>query len=127
MSVYENLDGRQFADETVPPDALHLYGFTKGLGEQVCLNAVRNWNMHINALRLCFPTADEEFDQVDPRRRQLATAASDVARAIDAALRFQAFMISGDYQQKMLNMSKASLLLNWQPRHKWADLSAESK
>ena len=60
MSVYENLDGRQFADETVPPDTLHLYGFTKGLGEQVCLNAVRNWNMHINALRLCFPTADEE-------------------------------------------------------------------
>ena len=87
--------------------------------------------MHVNALRLRVPTANEEVDQVDPRRRQLATAASDVARAIDAALRFQgrfqAFMISGDYQQKMLNMSKANLLLNWQPRHKWADLSAESK
>ena len=119
MSVYRDLSGRHFADETVAPDAVDLYGFTKGLGESVCLNAARNWDMHINALRLCFPTPDESFDQVIDKERLLATAASDVARAISAALsfqgRFQSFMISGDFQQTMLNMSKAELLLGWKP------------
>ena len=120
MSVYADLSGRKFADETVPPDAKHLYGFTKSLGEQVCLNAVRNWGMHINILRLCFPTSDEQMRDVEPDKRVLATAASDVARAISAALSFrgrcQTFMISGDFQGTMLNMSKAKLLLGWEPQ-----------
>ena len=120
MSVYADLSGRNFADETAPPDAKHLYGFTKSLGEQVCLNAVRNWGMHINILRLCFPTPDEQMRDVEPDKRVLATAASDVARAISAALSFrgrgQTFMISGDFQGTMLNMSKAKLLLGWEPQ-----------
>ena len=123
MSVYADLDGRKFADETVPPDARHLYGFTKYLGEQVCRNAAQNWNMHINALRLCFPTPDADFAQVEAGKRPLATAASDVARAISAALRcrgrFQTFMISGDFAQTVLNMSKAKLLLGWQPQARY--------
>ncbi len=122
MSVYQDLEGRKFADETVPPDAWHLYGFTKSLGEQVCLNAVRNWNMHVNVLRLCFPTPDELFHEVEEDKRTLATAASDVAQAISAALqfsgRFQTFMISGDFKQSMLNMSKAKSLLGWQPKRR---------
>lgn len=122
MSVYSDLDGRYFPDETVPVDANDLYGFTKRLGEEVCLNAVRNWDMHINALRLCFPTPDDELDQVEPDKQLIATAASDVASAISAALqyqaRFQTFMISGDYENKQLNMSKAKLLLNWEPKSK---------
>ena len=120
MSVYADLGGRRFADESATPDAHDLYGFTKSLGEQVCLNAVRSWDMHINALRLCFPTPDEGMAELAPDRRILATAASDVARAISAALRFrgryQSFMISGDYGGTMLNMSKAKQLLGWQPK-----------
>ena len=115
-SMSENLDGRQFADETVPPDALHLYGFTKGLGEQVCLNGAQLENA-------CQRPAPQSPDS--GRGSRSSRPAEATAR--DSGQRFQAFMISGDYQQKMLNMSKASLLLNWQPRHKWADLSAESK
>lgn len=122
MSVYRDLSGRKFADETVPADANDLYGFTKSLGEQVCLNAVRNWEMHINVLRLCFPTPDGLFHQVEADQRLLATAASDVAGAISAALcfrgRYQTFMISGDSQQSMLNMSKAKMLLGWQPKQR---------
>ncbi len=49
----------------------------------------------------------------------LATAGSDVAHALLAALRyrggFQAFMLSGDYEQRILNMSKAKRYLNWEP------------
>lgn len=120
MSVYHDLSSRHIADESVPPDALDLYGFTKGLGEQVCRNAARNWDMHINVLRLCFPTPDEQMADVEPDKRILATAASDVARAISAALRFrgryQTFMISGDFRASMLNMSKAKSLLGWEPQ-----------
>ena len=122
MSVYADLPNRKFPDETMPVDANDLYGFTKRLGEAVCQNAVRNWDMHINVLRLCFPTPDEELDNVDPEKQLLATAASDVAAAISAGLsyqgRFQTFMIGGDFENRMLNMSKARLLLNWTPREK---------
>ena len=45
--------------------------------------------------------------------------AGDVARALLAALDyragFQAFMISGDYEQKLMNMSKARRWLGWEP------------
>lgn len=120
MSVYENLGGRTFADENVAPDAHELYGFTKYLGEQVCQNATRNWDMHINALRLCFPTPDARLAQVKPEQRSLATAASDVAAALAAALRFQGrfqtFMIGGDARHSVLHMHKARLLLGWTPK-----------
>ncbi|MCY4466779.1 MAG: NAD(P)-dependent oxidoreductase [Chloroflexi bacterium] len=120
MSVYENLDGRTFADEHAAPDAHGLYGFTKYLGEQVCQNAARNWDMHINALRLCFPTPDDKLAQIKPEQRSLATAASDVAAALAAALRFQGrfqtFMISGDARHTVLNMHKARLMLGWTPK-----------
>ncbi len=120
MSVYDDLNGRTFPDENVPPDSRGLYGFTKRLGEEVCISAVGNWDMHINALRLCFPTPDEELAQVDDDKKLIATAASDVASAISKGLafqgRFQAFMISGDYENKMMNMSKAKMLLDWEPK-----------
>jgi nucleoside-diphosphate-sugar epimerase len=121
MSVYAgDLLQRTFADEDLTPDAAELYGFTKRLGEEVCQNAARLWGMNVNALRLCFPIADERWlRETVAGRPTLATAASDVARAIAAALRFQggfqAFMISGDYENKILRMDKARRLLGWQP------------
>ncbi|MCY4145001.1 MAG: NAD(P)-dependent oxidoreductase [Chloroflexi bacterium] len=120
MSIYADLDGRAFTDEHVAPDAHELYGFTKYLGEQVCQNAARNWDMHINALRLCFPTPDARLTAIKPEQRRLATAASDVAAALAAALRFQGrfqtFMIGGDARHTVLNMHKARLLLGWMPK-----------
>ncbi len=120
MSVYEDLGGRSFADESVVPDSRGLYGFTKYLGEQVCLHAARNWDMHINALRLCFPTPDHLLAKARGEASVLATAASDVASALDAALcfqgGFQTFMISGDARETVLHMRKARLLLGWTPK-----------
>ncbi|HZP80720.1 MAG TPA: NAD(P)-dependent oxidoreductase [Chthonomonadaceae bacterium] len=121
MSVYTNLYARHFADEEVPPDATDLYGFTKRLGEEVCRNAAREWGLTVNVLRLCFPTADEKwYADTKPGKTTLATTATDLARALHAALErrfggFQAFMISGDYEHKILNMSKARRLLDWEP------------
>jgi nucleoside-diphosphate-sugar epimerase len=121
MSIYGgDLLKRYFADEELTPDSSGLYGFTKRLGEEVCRNATRAWGMSVNALRLCFPTPDDEWlaaaRQGTPT---LATSASDVARALLAALDyragFQPFMISGDYEQRIMDMSKARRMLGWEP------------
>lgn len=121
MSVYaDDLLKRAFYDEDVTPDAITLYGFTKRLGEEVCQQACRAWGMHINALRLCFPTAEEKWlRETIVGTPTIATTANDVARAMLAALEFsagfQAFMISGDYEQKVMKMAKAKRLLGWEP------------
>lgn len=122
MSIYseENLYERYFPDEELTPDARDSYGFTKRMGELVCQNAARERGMSVNALRLCFPRPDADWRaETQDDKPTLATAASDVARAFDFALNFragyQAFMLSGDYRNKILNMSKAKRLLGWEP------------
>lgn len=121
MSVYGgDLLKRYFPDEDLTPDSSHLYGFSKHLGEQVCRNAGREWGMHVNALRLCFPISEDEWlANTRLGTPTIATTAADVASALLAALEyqggFQAFMISGDYEQKIMNMAKAKRLLGWEP------------
>jgi nucleoside-diphosphate-sugar epimerase len=121
MSIYGgDLMTRYFPDEEITPDSSQLYGLTKRMGEEVCRNAARAWGMSANALRLCFPTPDAEW-RANTRAGvpTIATAASDVARALLAALDyragFQAFMISGDYEQKLMDMFKARRMLGWEP------------
>ena len=119
MSVYKDLHERYFADEDIPPDADEPYGFSKRLGEEVCRNAAQRWEMNVNVLRLCLPMRKEKWLKEASKGTTFATAAEDVARAILVALElrsgFQAFMISGDYEQKIMNMSKAKEMLNWEP------------
>jgi nucleoside-diphosphate-sugar epimerase len=121
MSIYAgDLMQRTFADEGLTPDAAELYGFTKRLGEEVCQNAAHLWGMNVNALRLCYPTGEDKWlRETVAGQPTLATSAGDVARAIASALSFsagfQAFMISGDYENKILKMDKARRLLGWAP------------
>jgi nucleoside-diphosphate-sugar epimerase len=131
MSIYSDLMQRTFPDEEVTPDAVDLYGFTKRLGEEVCRNAARLWGMNVNALRLCWPTPDDRWLRENTAGGpKLPTAASDVARAIAAALEFrcgfQAFMISGDYENKIMRMDKARRLLGWEPLARPLQQSAQS-
>jgi nucleoside-diphosphate-sugar epimerase len=121
MSIYHgDLLRRYFHDEELTPDAIDVYGFTKRLGEEVCLNATRSWGMNVNCLRLCLPTPEDKWiRETILGIPTIATTANDVARAISLALEFQggfqAFMISGDYENKVLRMSKAKRLLGWEP------------
>jgi nucleoside-diphosphate-sugar epimerase len=121
LSIYAgNLMQRYFPDEELSPDSSELYGFTKRLGESVCLNAARLWGMNVNALRLCHPmTKDKWLAETVLGVPTIATTANDVARAFQAALEyrggFQAFTISGDYENKIVNMAKARRLLGWEP------------
>ena len=132
MSVYQAVNGyrdtngktrdirRFLIDEDMTPDAQGLYGFTKRLGEEVCRNATRQWGMSVNALRLCFPQSREKWlAETRPDIPTMVTDAEDVARALLAALEFragfQAFTISGDYEQKLMRMEKAKRLLGWEP------------
>ncbi|MBB6052489.1 NAD-dependent epimerase/dehydratase family protein [Armatimonas rosea] len=121
MSVYEQLGQRFFWDEDAEPDAHHHYGLTKRLGEEVARSAWRQWGISVNALRLCLPVTEETWQSLAQEGRQdIHTEASDVARAILAALEYafggyQAFMISGDWQEKRMNMSKAKAMLGWEP------------
>ncbi len=114
-------DGRYYAHEDMVPDALDRYGLTKRLGEDVFRAAALQWGLTVNALRLCRPLSTEDYQE---RMRldvpSIPTEESDVARAFDAALQyrpagFEAFFISGDYQEKTMSMAKAKKLLNWEP------------
>jgi nucleoside-diphosphate-sugar epimerase len=122
MSVYDgNLEARWFPDEDILPDSSHIYGFTKRLGEECSRVASRKWGLSVNALRLCLPTAEEKWlAETCLGKPTIATTANDVARAYLAALDyrghgFNAFMISGDYENRLMNMSRAKRLLGWEP------------
>jgi nucleoside-diphosphate-sugar epimerase len=130
MSVYRDLDERRVDDESVPPDATDLYGLTKRLGEQVCQAAADRWGMSINVLRLTWPTPDDvwpAWGRVEPPKTLRnadgilieATAATDLARAVAAALDFrdgfQIFTISGDRSLRLWGTAKARRLLGWEP------------
>lgn len=111
----------RWPDESVPTDSRDFYGFAKRLGEQVAENAALNHGMDVTCLRLCFPAADDEWPRRDTRIHELiSTSARDVAGAIDAALRYQghgfdAFSISGDADNKVMDMTKAREKLGWEP------------
>ena len=121
MSVYDGaLEVRYFFDEEMPPDARGTYGFTKRLGEEVCRNAWVRYGLSVNALRMCHPVSREKFlEQARLGTPSIPTDAEDVARLMLAALAyrngFQAFLTSGDYENKIMNMGKAKRLLGWEP------------
>jgi nucleoside-diphosphate-sugar epimerase len=122
MSVYaDNGVGRFGANEDTPPDAVRAYGLTKHLGEEVCRHACHVWGMSVNALRLFFPISEAKWQAEAAKGEPTpATTAQDTARAVLVALEYragyEAFTISGDYEQKLLSLAKAKRLLSWEPQ-----------
>ncbi len=124
LSVYgwgTEIQHRYFAHEDLPPSPHDFYGWTKYLGEEICRCASTLWSLNINVLRLSWPRSIEAWQTETYRNRPtLKTSADDLARAFLSALEFQRgfqlFNISGDYQNKLMNMSKATELLQWQPQ-----------
>jgi nucleoside-diphosphate-sugar epimerase len=129
LSVYRDPTSRRL-DESTPPDAGDLYGLTKRLGEQVCQAATNEYGSSVNVLRLAWPTTDGDWPawaKTQPPRQLSAadgtpihaTAATDVAEAIDRALRyrdgFQIFHVTGDRSSALWSIEKARKLLGWSP------------
>jgi nucleoside-diphosphate-sugar epimerase len=129
LSVYRDVNERRL-DDAMPPDAVDLYGLTKRFGEEVCRAAAAEHGMSINSLRLAWPTSDEAWPAwagEEPHDHWFApdgtpiqaTAASDLARAVLAALDyrngFQIFTISGDRSARLWSIERARTLLGWTP------------
>jgi nucleoside-diphosphate-sugar epimerase len=119
MSVFREREGL-YPDESGLADASDYYGLTKRLGEEVCKALVADGGITITALRLCYPIDDDAPAPTDPEFRATTfTRASDVAQAILSALQyrkgFDVFTISGDAAGRMMRLSKAKELLNWEP------------
>jgi nucleoside-diphosphate-sugar epimerase len=129
MSVYRDLESRRL-DESDPPDATDPYGLSKRLGEEVCAAAVHEWGLSVNVLRLTWPTPDElwpawgafggnEIRYATDGTRIDATAASDLARAMLAALEHRdglgVFTISGDRSARLWSTERARHVLGWEP------------
>lgn len=130
MSVFRDLESRR-VDESDPTDATDIYGLTKRLGEEVCAAAVTEWGLSVNVLRLTWPTPDDVWPlwgiRGEPPFQRYATdgtpiqatAASDLARAVLAALGYrdglQVFTISGDRSTGLWSIAKARAVLGWEP------------
>lgn len=130
MSVFADPASR-LLDESAVPDATDVYGLTKRLGEEVCRAAVARDGLSVSILRLAWPTPDHlwpAWGRVTPPARPAgpggapacATAATDLAAAITAALGYrdglQIFTISADELAGRWSTAKARDLLAWHPR-----------
>jgi nucleoside-diphosphate-sugar epimerase len=120
MSVYHgDLMNRDFTDEGIPADAREPYGLSKRFGEEVCRAAWQRYHVSVNVLRLCFPLAEPAWSEAHKNGKILAMRADDVARlflaALDNRAGYQAFFVSGDWEERTMRMTKAKCLLNWEP------------
>jgi nucleoside-diphosphate-sugar epimerase len=129
LSVHDGSDllSGAFDSEEVPPEPRTVYGHTKWLGEQACRFVHRVHGLPILALRLFHPIAEEKWrERHEDDTADGHTRASDVARALIAALElehagFEAIHITGDTSGKAYRHEKAKRILNWQPSKKAAE------
>ncbi|MBI2301185.1 MAG: NAD(P)-dependent oxidoreductase [Armatimonadetes bacterium] len=125
MSVYTRSvpppDGPR--DESVPPDSMHLYGFTKRLGEEVCRAfAALHPQLKVLAFRMVLPRTEAQWAERanGAKRPDYCTAPGDLRRAYLAALEaewegFEAVAFCSDMDGRYLDMGKAQRLLGWVP------------
>ncbi|GAA1604385.1 hypothetical protein GCM10009804_70890 [Kribbella hippodromi] len=119
MSVYADYLAPE-AERPVP-DADDVYGLTKRLGEQVAQSIARSRQRPVVALRLVGPMSDEDWQEFRGPHQNVMTAASDVARAFAAALKytppafFDTFVVTGDHASTSLDWSRSRDLLGWAP------------
>ncbi len=126
MSVHYREREWYGAEDDVPLDTPSVYGLTKGFGELICRYFARWFDMNLVALRITGPRERAAWleERRAPTTRLLVTDEEDLAGAYLAALRFvqrghghfEAIFIAGDEQEREHNLSKARMLLGWEPR-----------
>lgn len=116
------------SEEEVPLDGPNVYGLTKGFGELICRYFAREFDMSLAVLRITGPATREQFIERikhPPEGIKLYyTDEEDLAEAYLAALNFvqlghgrcESFFIAGDVAHEEMNLSKAKMLLGWEPR-----------
>lgn len=131
MSIHQRERRYYPSEEDVPMDGPNVYGLTKRFSEEICRYFAKEYDMSIAALRITGPRTREQFlsQYNDPPRRPWGTPLyitdeEDMAHAYQASLdyvlkghgRFDSFFISGDADHEEVNMSKAKMLLGWEPK-----------
>lgn len=125
MTVHERTRNWFPSEEEVPLDNGTVYGFTKGLGEQVCRYFCREHGLAILALRITGPSTRQQWlerrlqPKADPEHIWW-TDEEDLAGAYLAAVAsqhqgFEAVFIAGDEEHREINLTKAKRLLGWEP------------
>lgn len=121
MSVFADFAASPPPEQYGPADATHFYGLAKRLGETLLESTSALLNLDAWALRLCFPIEDADLlCAVDRVIRQTGIAASDLARAVNSALRsdltgFHVAEVSSDAAGRFVNLAAAKELLDWSP------------
>lgn len=125
MSVHYRERDWYGSEDDVPLDTPSVYGLTKGFGELICRYFARWFDMNLVALRITGPRERTAWleERRSPTQHLFVTDEEDLARAYLAALRFvqrghghfEAFFIAGDEQEREHNLSKARMVLGWEP------------
>ena len=126
MSVHYREREWYGSEDDVPLDTPSVYGLTKGFGELICRYFARWFDMNLVALRITGPREREAWleERRAPKTRLFVSDEEDLANAYLAALQlvqrghghFEAFFIAGDENEREHNLSKARMLLGWEPR-----------
>ena len=127
MSVHNRNRTYYASEDKVPLDGPDVYGLTKGFTEGVCKYFSDEYNMNILVYRITGPCTRDMFvariKHPPDGVKLYYTDEEDLARAYLAGLEllksgssnFEVFFISGDEEQKEMNMEKARILLGWEP------------
>lgn len=128
LSVYEDLTlRREPRDESSPPNAWHVYGFTKRVGEMICETAALQYgDAGIVALRLMSPMDENSFkgNEYRPDAGWHAMGPNDTCRLFIAALEYTSkpgylvVQATGDLGQRRWPYARAEQLLGWRPEGK---------
>lgn len=121
LSIFEDYLAWGHQLEHREPDATDGYGLTKRLGEQVCESVSRERDLPVVSLRLCHPMPDEEWRAFTGPAPETRTAASDVARAFERALDYDAsghehFIITGDHAERTISARRTREVFGWAPQ-----------
>lgn len=126
MSVHYRERPSFGSEDDIPLDTPSVYGLTKGFGELICRYFARWFDMNLVALRITGPRERDAWleERRAPKSNLYVSDEEDLANAYLAALQFvqkghghfEAVFIAGDEHEKEHNLSKAKMLLGWEPR-----------
>jgi nucleoside-diphosphate-sugar epimerase len=126
MSVHYRERDWYGMEDDIALDTPSVYGLTKGFGELICRYFARWFDMNILALRITGPRTRAAWleERKKPRTHLFVSDEEDLANAYMAGVdfvqrghgHFEALFIAGDEEGREHNLSKAKMLLGWEPR-----------